>query len=272
VLVNGESSTSITALDRGLHYGDGLFETIAVVDGRPCLWQRHMQRLSSGCERLGIPFPGKDLLYAEAVREISNREQGVLKIIITRGEGGQGYQPPREPHPSRILNCGTWPDYPEQARERGVTARICSTRLDHCPETAGIKHLNRLQQVLASREWDDPAIAEGLMLDTGDHLIEGTKSNLFLIKKGVLFTPDLQQCGVAGVMRGLVIDIAEELGIQMQMTNLELPDIWDSEGLFLTNSLIGIWPVREIDGKAFAVDAIDAGLKQKVLQLAFTPE
>jgi 4-amino-4-deoxychorismate lyase len=272
VLVNGKSSTSITALDRGLHYGDGLFETIAAVGGRPCLWQRHMQRLSSGCERLGIPFPGSDLLYAEAIRELTDCEQGVLKIIITRGQGGRGYQPPPQSSPSRIVHCVPWPDYPDEARERGVSARICSTRLDHCPEIAGIKHLNRLQQVMASREWDDPEIAEGLMLDTGDHLIEGTRSNLFLVKGGVLYTPNLQQCGVAGVMRGLVMDMAEELGIQVQVTNLKLQDIWDSEAQFLTNSLIGIWPIREIDGRAFAVNAIDAALKQRVLQRAFAPE
>jgi 4-amino-4-deoxychorismate lyase len=125
---------------------------------------------------------------------------------------------------------------------------------------------------MASREWDDPEIAEGLMLDTGDHLIEGTRSNLFLVKGGVLYTPNLQQCGVAGVMRGLVMDMAEELGIQVQVTNLKLQDIWDSEAQFLTNSLIGIWPIREIDGRAFAVNAIDAALKQRVLQRAFAPE
>jgi 4-amino-4-deoxychorismate lyase len=272
VLVNGKSSTSITAFDRGLYYGDGLFETIAVSGGRPRLWQRHMLRLSDGCERLGIPFPGDELLHEEAVREIDNRELGVLKIIITRGEGGRGYRPPREPHPSRILHWGPWPDYPVTAHERGVTARICSTRLDHCPEIAGIKHLNRLQQVMASREWDDPEIAEGLMLDSRDHLIEGIKSNLFLIKGDSLLTPDLQRCGVAGVMRGLVMDVAAEMGIEVKVTDLGLPDLWDSEGLFLTNSLIGIWPLREVNGRAFAVDAIDAGLKERVLQLALAPE
>jgi 4-amino-4-deoxychorismate lyase len=272
VLINGKSSTSITAFDRGLHYGDGLFETIAVVDGRPCLWQRHMQRLADGCDRLGIPFPGNDLLLEEASREVVECERGVLKIIITRGQGGRGYQPPAEPHPSRIIHCAPWPDYPKEAREQGITARICSTRLDHRPEIAGIKHLNRLQQVMASREWDDPDIAEGLMLDNQDNLIEGTKSNLFLIKGGVLLTSGLQHCGVAGVMRGLVLDIAAEMGKEVKMTDFGLADLWDSEGLFLTNSLIGIWPVREIDGRGFSVGAIDVDLQQRVLQQAFVPE
>jgi 4-amino-4-deoxychorismate lyase len=137
---------------------------------------------------------------------------------------------------------------------------------------AGIKHLNRLQQVLASREWDDPEIAEGLMLDSQENLIEGIKSNLFLIKGERLLTPDLQRCGVTGVMRGLVMDSAAEKGIEVNVTNLGLTDLWDAEGLFLSNSLIGIWPVRAVDGKAFAVDAIDADLKESVLQRAFTPE
>ncbi len=272
MLINGKSTTSISAYDRGLHYGDGLFETIAVSAGKPCLWQRHMQRLVDGCERLGIPFPGEDILRNEAVAEIGDRPRGVLKIILTRGEGEFGYQPLPNPDPSRLLSCAPWPELPDRASTEGVVARICSTRLDRNSALAGIKHLNRLPQVLARGEWNDPEVAEGLMLDNHEHLIEGTKSNLFLVKDGRLRTPELRHCGVAGVLRGLVMDIATERGIPVEVTDLGLTDLWDAEALFLTNSLIGIWPVREVSGHTFPINRMDKDLVATVKRRAFTPE
>ncbi len=272
MLINGNYTTSISAFDRGLHYGDGLFETIAVTAGKPCLWRRHMQRLAGDCECLGIPFPGADVLRQEALAEIGDRPRGVLKIILTRGEGGRGYQPPSNPVTSRLLCCTPWPELPGAASSEGVVVRICSTRLDRNTALAGIKHLNRLPQVLARGEWDDPGVAEGLMLDNHEHLIEGTKSNLFLVKHGRLRTPQLRDCGVAGVLRGLVMDIAAERGIPVEVTDLGLTDLWDAEALFLTNSLIGIWPVREVSGQRFPIDRINKELLETVNRQAFTPE
>lgn len=269
MLINGESGDTISAFDRGLQYGDGLFETIAVTAGRPCLWQRHWKRLQLGCERLGIPAPDPQLLYQELLREIGDQDRAVLKIVITRGAGGRGYAPPQDPQATRIVQCFSWPDYPEKAANEGIIVRVCATRLARDPVLAGIKHLNRLSQVLARREWDDPNIAEGLMLDTADRVIEGTMSNLFLLKGEEVWTPDLSLCGVEGIMRGLLLELFRERGIAVRITDIDQAELRQADGLFLANSLIAIWPVRELAGHRFRVDLLDPGLVQEVRKRAF---
>jgi len=249
MLINGRSETSVSALDRGLQYGDGLFETLAVAVGRPALWERHLQRLESGCRRLAIPPPSRELLFAEAASVIDARQRGVLKILVSRGVGGRGYRPPAPAESTRIVSFHPWPDYPQQWWLEGIRMRVCNTRLGESPALTGIKHLGRLEQVLARAEWDDPEIAEGLMLDITNRPVEGTMSNLFVWRDGNLITPG--RCGVAGVMRGLVMETAREQGIPVQLRDLELDDLEQAEALFMTNSLIGIWPVRELEGRRF---------------------
>lgn len=260
VLINGSATTTLDARDRGLHYGDGLFETIAVRDGSPARWDAHMQRLVLGCQRLAIPAVDASLLAGEAMRLCAGVERGVLKIIITRGSGGRGYRAPAmdAARPTRIVALHSWPDYPDILWTEGVSARICATRLGHNPLLAGIKHLNRLEQVLARSEWDDPGVTEGLMLDQDGNVIEGTMTNLFIVRDGRLRTPDVSQCGVAGVMRGWILDTVRGLGIACEIGTVTLEDVASAEEVFLCNSLIGVWPVREIEGKRFEVDGVVA--------------
>ncbi len=271
MLVNGKSTTPIPALDRGLQYGDGLFETLAVIEGSPCLWPRHMERLRQGCERLAIPLPDTALLLKEVRQESTGHPKAVVKIIITRGEGGRGYRPDNLTRPTRLIHTSPWPDYPMDMQTRGVAVRLCSTRLGCNPALARIKHLNRLEQVLAQQEWSDPEVAEGLMLDTRGRVIEGTMSNLFVWRNGELKTADLTHCGVAGVMRGLVVDTACSLDIPVVSCELSLANLQEADALFLTNSLIGICPVRELDGKGFDVTSIPSKLSQTVMEQAFAP-
>ena len=254
MLVNGTETSLISVLDRGLQYGDGLFETIAVVDGKPLLWDRHLQRLISGCQRLGIPAPSAELLTIEATQICSEQQQCVLKIIVTRGSGGRGYRARRsiagtsDITATRILSLHPWPNYPDTFSEHGITLRQCRTRLGVNPALAGIKHLNRLEQVIARSEWVDPDIPEGLMLDSNDCVIEGTISNIFLINNGVLITPDLSGSGVDGVMRGLILEIADSFAIPSCITQLRIDDIKKADELFLCNTLINVWPVRFFEG------------------------
>src|SRR5690606_13424665 len=145
--------------------GDGVFETLAVRDGRCEFWDRHLQRLTRGCEALRLPAPRPDQLGEEAGSLVRDVRQGVLKIIVTRGSGGRGYRPSREAVPTRILMLSEWPVYPDDWHESGVAVRLCEQRLGSQPALAGIKHLNRLEQVLARMEWDDTDIAEGLLCD-----------------------------------------------------------------------------------------------------------
>lgn len=246
-LVNGIDTDVVSSRDRGLHYGDGLFETIAVADGEPLLWDRHLKRLSDGAARLAISLPAADTLNAEAQRLCAGHRRAVLKVIITRGAGGRGYAPVPQAEPTRVLSLFPWPDYPRKYGEQGVAVRICRTRLGRNPALAGIKHLNRLEQVLARSELSD-AHVEGLMLDGDDRVIEGTMSNLFAVIDGALTTPELSGCGIAGIMRELIIEQARDILGGCRIQHLTLNEIIRASEIFLSNSLIGIWPVCRIDG------------------------
>lgn len=247
-LINGLEASRIAIGDRGLNYGDGLFETVAIDGGRPLLWERHMRRLQSGCRRLAIEAPCADLLEREASHLCRKRRRAVLKIIVTRGGGGRGYGPPRHPAATRILSVQPWPDYPRAHYETGVTVRVCRTRLATPHALAGLKHLNRLEQVLARAEWDDPRVAEGLMLDREDHVIEGTMSNIFMVRGDRLITPDLSGAGVAGIMRALIMELAPALALTPAVRPIALAELGTADEIFLSNSLMGLWPVRAVEG------------------------
>lgn len=264
VLLNGVAADRISCSDRGLQYGDGLFETVAVVDGRPALWGRHLDRLQLGCVRLGIPPPDPLRLRDEVEREIAGRDRLVIKIILTRGEAGRGYRPPASPQPNRLVSSAPWPDQPRSWRTAGVRLRYCNTPLGINPALAGVKHLNRLEQVLARGEWSDPEIAEGLMLDGAGRVIEGTQSNLFLWRDGGLHTPDLSAAGVSGVMRGLVLELARSLGIEVGIGHLFPEDLAGADGLFMTNALIGYWPVCELEGLRFDISRLPRELLARI--------
>ncbi len=246
MIINGIHSTQVSAQDRGLHYGDGLFETLRVTDGQPELWSRHMTRLAHGCQRLAIPIPDLDVLHQEALALTRDCAHGVLKIIITRGVGGRGYRVPDTITPTRVVSLHPYPSYPVSHWEEGVRVRICALRLARQPALAGLKHLNRLEQVLARNEWQDQSIAEGLLRDADGHFIEATMSNLFLVQDGVLITPDLSGCGVHGIMRELILEQAEAQGIATAITAVSSQHLLAADEVFLTNSVIGIWPVRHI--------------------------
>jgi len=262
MLIDGKDTDLIAADDRGLLYGDGLFETIAVRDGVPQLWSPHMMRLDRDCARLGITPPAQELLQSEAQALCAASGRAVLKIIITRGSGGRGYRPSSQNIPRRILSLHPWPDYPAQFWQQGVVVRLCDTRLGENPRLAGIKHLNRLEQVLARAEWDDAAIAEGLMLDSDDNLIEGTMSNVFLVRDGRLQTPALERCGVAGVMRGHVAAQAAQAGIPCEVLRLGVDDVQAADEVFVCNSVIGIWPVRRFLAREFVPGPLTRRLQQ----------
>ena len=267
MLINGREQEQLAVADRGLQYGDGLFETLAVRAGSPRFWERHWRRLSAGCRRLGIEEIDERMLRDEARKVCAGVERGVLKLIVTRGVGGRGYRPASMGAATRIVALYPWPDYPDAHWRHGVAVRMCSTRLGRNTALAGMKHLNRLEQVLARREWDDPQIAEGLMLDDDDHVIAGTMSNLFIVTAGRLVTPRLTECGVEGVMRGVILDIATEAGIPWIEAPLSREDLHQSAELFLCNALIGIWPVLHVEQHDYAIGPVTKMLTERLNEL-----
>lgn len=261
ILINGQPDNRIPVTDRGLQYGDGLFETLAFREGKLEFLEAHLDRLQRGCERLRFPPVDIDKLQLElATLCAQTAEDSVIKIIITRGSGGRGYKAPTTAEPVRIISSHPMPDYPV-ACQSGVQVRICQQRLGINPGLAGIKHLNRLDQVLARSEWDEDNIREGLMLDCHERLIEGTMSNLFLVSQGQLLTPSLSDSGIAGIMRQQVMQIAGSLSIPLAETTLSIDDLYQAEEVFLTNSIINIWPVAALAHQRWSYGSVTQRLQ-----------
>ena len=261
VRVDGAPAQGLPPDDRGLHYGDGVFETLAVVDGRPLWWEAHWARLRRGLHRLDFEtLPDEAELRGEALALCEGRARAVLKILVTRGSGPRGYAP-RAGAPRRILLLGPWPEYPPAWRRDGVTARYCTTRWASNPRLAGIKHLNRLEQVLARGEWRE-GYAEGLMCDQHGRVVGGTMTNLFLVTAEGLLTPELSRCGVAGVTRAWVMERARAWGLALREAPLDREQVAAAGALFLTNSLAGVWPVRRLAGREYPVDEVTRRLQE----------
>ncbi|MDR2212478.1 MAG: aminodeoxychorismate lyase [Pseudomonadales bacterium] len=241
LLINGEAGTSLPVSDRGLAFGDGLFETILVRGGRPILLQDHLARLGLGLIALRIPLE-VNLLIADIEKLFSLYEprDAVLKILCTRGQGGRGYRVSGELTPTRILSLHP---LPPPLPEGGIKAFLCRQRLATPAALAGCKHLNRLEQVLASLEWPDDSFHEGLMLNAAGEAIEGTRTNLLLARNGRWLTPDLSLCGIAGVMRAQLL---RRWGARLEVARLTLDEVLSAEELCFCNSVSGIMAVRSL--------------------------
>ncbi len=277
-LVDGRPADGIAVTDRGLHYGDGLFETIAIRGRCPCLWWRHLARLAKGCDRLGIPMPDRDTLAAEvgSLLQETDAPDGVLKLIVTRGSGPRGYAPPPVSRPTRILSF--YPGLPAALRDSapaaagGVRLTLCATRLGGNARLAGIKHLNRLEQVLARAEWSDPEILDGIMCDARGRAVCATMSNIYVLDAAGIGTPPLRECGVAGTVRSVVEDCASALGIPFRERRLALSDLYAAGGLMISNALLGLVPVRQLGEHRYSAGAAPAALIDQVCATALEPE
>jgi 4-amino-4-deoxychorismate lyase len=251
-LVNGQR-TGLDPADRGLAYGDGLFETMAAQDGRIRWLDLHIDRLEEGCRRLEIPALPRSLLADEIRAHCPPRGRAVVKLIVTRGMGRRGYAPPEPPAtPTRVLGILPWPDYPESYYRDGISVRFCRVRVGENPALAGLKHLCRLEQVLASLELRGESVQQGLMLDAGGRVVGGTNSNVFAVRDGVLDTPSLVRCGIKGVMRRAVLEAARALGIRAEERDIAPAELLDADEVFVTNSLFGIWPVTTLESRSIA--------------------
>ena len=255
-LLNGETKHCIEFSDRGFQYGDGLFETIEIVNGSPVFLKQHFQRLDIGCQKLLIPTPELKTLKTEAFDLSDGIEHGVLKLIVTRGSGGRGYRQPDKINPNRLFSMHPYPNYPVELGKTGVKVRFCQTRLGLNPSLAGVKHMNRLEQILARSEWDSADVHEGLMMDINNNVIEGVMSNIFLVKDNCLYTPSLTNCGVKGVLRSIVLQLSDDNSIPVIEQNITQADVYNAEELFVTNSIIGIWPVKKIENQVYKVGVL----------------
>lgn len=249
IYVDGRPVSAVSARDRGLQFGDGVFETIAVRDGRLRLAERHFARLHAGLERLAIRFDQGEALRDELETLARRTVEGVLKVIVTRGSGTRGYGAPAHARARRIVYLSPWPQLPPMLR-----LVVCGTRLASGGSLAGIKHLNRLEQVLARLEVDaQPAADDGLMLDAEGHVIETTNANVFIVNERRIRTSSLARCGVAGVMRAAVMDRLRATGVECEETDLTLDHLHTADEVFVTNSLGVITPVVALENTTWPV-------------------
>jgi len=269
-LIDGVAADSIPVTDRGLSYGDGLFETMRVDHQGPQFYRQHLQRLQQGCQRLAISYHAGLLEQElELVLGMLLERPAILKIVLTRGGTTRGYRPDTTQTARRIVTLSTALTDPRPQQLQGVDVRSCQTPMSINPLLAGVKHLNRLENVLARAEWSDPSIAEGLLFDSAGQLIEGTMSNVFLVERGTVYTPDLSGSGVAGIIRSVIINhCAEALNLKVCVEPV-LPDrLHSADELFVCNSVIGIWPVIKLDRRRLAVGPVTRRLQQCIQSLS----
>lgn len=276
LLIDGRSRRQVSALDRGLHFGDGLFETIACLHGRPRFLALHLERLALGCDRLGIAVPDATPLRREIERLAGEAHRAIIKLVLTRGPAlARGYAPTGDEAPTRIAIRYPWPEADPSANRDGARVRIATTRLGENPALAGLKHCNRLEQVLARSEAGSGQVDEALMLSSSGRVISGTMSNVFVVegsrRSPRLRTPSVALCGVAGVMRRVVMREAVRSGLPVAESVLSLEDLAAAREVFLTNARIGILPVGSLAERSLAVGPVTRRVQELLEPMLMQP-
>jgi|SRR6185437_3029071 len=272
VWVNGALQREVSPFDRALHFGDGLFETIACRRGRPRFLSLHLERLRLGCARLGIEPGSLEEIAAEVHLLASEVDAAIVKVLLTRGTAvARGYGVTGREKATRVTFRYPWPEETQAESQDGVQVRTATLRLGENPALAGLKHCNRLEQVLARREWTDSAIAEALVFSSSGKLVSGTMSNVFIVDGTALRTPRLDLCGVAGVMRRVVLREAARVGIPAHEDVLDVEDLGRAEEAFLTNARIGVWPIRMLDGRSLRCGPVTRRLQEVLAPLLEDP-
>lgn len=252
ILVDGQAGDCIPVRDRGLAYGDGIFRTLRAREGRPLLWRWQWRCLRHDCAALGLACPDEAVWLADIAACCAGLTDATVKLMLTRGEGRRGYAPPPDARPTRIVQASAFMPYPAHWYTPGVSARVCDLRLGHQPRLAGIKHLNRLENVLARGEWNDPEVQDGLLLDGDGLVIETTMCNVFLLEGGRLVTPRLDRCGVAGALRAWLLEAAPQFGFAPQEDAVPLERLLAADAVWLGNSLLGLAPLAQLDERRWS--------------------
>lgn len=271
--VNGKPEQSISVSDRGLSYGDGLFETILCLDGRLILLEEHLGRLARDCQRLDIALDAKALSDELAILSANIKDAsvttGVVKIIVTRRFTGRGYAYAKNTGSNRLLQYYAGLSYPVKNLQ-GVRLSLCDHRLPSNKQLAGIKHLNRLDQVIAQNAIKKPFCQEGIVFGAGGEVIECVSSNIFIINEGCLLTPDLGCAGVQGVMRDYILsEVATDLKLATSVKKLYIDDLMSANEVFVCNSVFGLWPVVAINVKEYLCGEATVAVQRQINKLGY---
>lgn len=249
MLVNGISQDYLPLSDRAVQFGDGAFTTFRIKNGTPLFWSLHQQRLREACLRLHIAAPLWDTLYAEVHKLAAEQGEGVGKVILSRGEGGRGYATSHVNGPTRAVAVFPLPERVAQWRQYGIGLHWAQFRLAIQPQLAGIKHLNRLEQIMGRREITEAGWDEAIFCDTQDKIIECNAFNLFWRKQETLFMPQLDNCGVSGVMARVLAEHCALHGHTIKEVAVRPAALDDVDEIFISNSVFGAVPVMSLGSR-----------------------
>lgn len=259
MLINGHAVTTIDATDRGLHYGDGLFETMRCENGRVRWLSHHLERLASGCQRLRIRMPDPAVLQDELNALASDHRRALLKLVVTRGSMvRRGYRPAGTEQATRIVSIHDWPTDDGTPLRLGVS----SFHLANNPLLAGIKHLSRLENVLAQQEAAERGLDEMVMCGSGGEAVCGSMSNLIVVTEKGMVTPALSSAGVCGVMRTLSLAAAAATGISLAVANIACAQLQTAKAIYCSNVRWGLRRVDQFDGHPLGSEARIAQLEE----------
>lgn len=248
MIVNGVQTDMLAATQRATQYGDGCFTTARVTpSGQIMLFAQHLARLQRDCQRLHIAFTDWPSLQHDMQQQAALKPDSVLKVLISRGQGGRGYGVAGVTQPSWLVSSHPLPSHYVHWRQQGITLMLSSVHLARQPLLAGIKHLNRLEQVLSKVELEQQkAFDDALLCDSEGMLIEATAANLFWCIAGQWYTPQLAYCGVEGVMRQHLLSLMPSLGHKVKQVLHRPQVLTDASDVFLSNCLMGIMPVASV--------------------------
>lgn len=250
--INGVESQLITSNDRGLAYGDGLFTTGLVQQNKLLNFDEHLQRLLLGSKRLGITAPSKSTLISYIDQAIANIDKGVVKIIITSGSSGRGYARSLESKSNCIVMVSDFPEHYETLTETGIKLGISNQKIGINPMLSGLKHLNRLEQVLLRAELEERDEDDLVVLNIEDKVIEATSANLFYCIEGKWFTPKIEGSGVKGLMRQNILNKFDNIIVQQTY----LDHLNSAQAMFICNSVAGIIPVHTYENRPLSMELV----------------
>jgi 4-amino-4-deoxychorismate lyase len=266
-LINGIPQETLPASDRAIQFGDGCFTTVRIAAGQICLLDAHLQRLQMACEKLLIPFVAWAELQREMVELARGNERGVLKVIISRGSGGRGYSAANCLHPVRILSVSGYPAHYDGWRREGITLELSPVRLGRNPHLAGVKHLNRIEQVLIRTHLEQTDADEALVLDSEGVVTECCAANLFWRNGKDVFTPRLDQAGVNGLMRQFCLQQLAHSGYRVVEVHAREAVLAEADEMVVCNALMPVVPVRQYGSQRFSSRELYAFLASQCEQI-----
>ncbi len=251
--IDGQQQELLSVKNRGFSYGDGLFTTAKIVNGKVEMLPQHLQRLIDGCEQLNIPAINFDQLRQELKQVASSFTKAVIKVVITSGEGGRGYSRLGVGPATVVISVTAFPEHYDNWQQTGINLATSKLQLGLNPMLTGIKHLNRLEQVLIRQELDQRSEDDLLVTNINDHIIETSCANIFWLIDERLYSPKIISSGVAGLMRAALLEKLPNTVIK----DFVLADLQQAQAMFICNSVMGIVPIKRFNGKLLAVDKIN---------------